>query len=55
MHLSVSKTEQGGRATTSIRTLTLDEQVREVARLMSGAEVTLAGLAGARELMGLSR
>jgi DNA repair ATPase RecN len=33
--------------------LTLDEQVREVARLMSGAEVTEAGLAGARELMGL--
>lgn len=55
MHLSVSKSEQGGRATTSIRTLKLEEQVQEVARLMSGAEVTLAGLAGARELMGLSR
>ena len=52
-HLVVTKTETNGRAATSLRRLTLDEQVREVARLMSGAEVTEAGLAGARELMGL--
>lgn len=52
-HVVVTKTEQNGRATTSLRRLTLDEQVREVARLMSGAEVTEAGLAGARELMGI--
>ena len=52
-HCVVTKTEQNGRASTSLRTLTLDDQVREVARLMSGAEVTEAGLAGARELMGL--
>ena len=54
-HFMVSKAEKEGRATTSIRTLSLDEQVQEVARLMSGAEVTQAGLAGARELMGLSK
>jgi DNA repair protein RecN (Recombination protein N) len=53
VHFAVSKTELDGRAFTSLRRLTLDEQVREVARLMSGAEVTEAGLAGARELMGL--
>ena len=53
VHYAVSKTEKAGRAFTSLRRLTLDEQVREVARLMSGAEVTEAGLAGARELMGL--
>jgi DNA repair protein RecN (Recombination protein N) len=52
-HFVVTKQEQRGRATTKLRRLTLDEQVEEVARLMSGAEVTDAGLAGARELMGL--
>jgi DNA repair protein RecN (Recombination protein N) len=52
-HFVVTKTEQNGRASTSLRKLSLDDQVREVARLMSGAEVTEAGLAGARELMGL--
>ncbi|HEX9005716.1 MAG TPA: DNA repair protein RecN [Bacteroidota bacterium] len=54
-HFAVSKVEKGGRATTTIRPLTLDEQVQAVARLMSGAEITQAGLAGARELMGLSK
>jgi len=53
VHFVVTKQEQRGRAITSLRQLTLDEQVQEVARLMSGAEVTDAGLAGARELMGL--
>ncbi len=52
-HYAVYKTEEKGRATTSIRRLSLDEQVREVAKLMSGAEITEAGLEGARELMGL--
>ena len=52
-HYVVEKRVKKGRAETSIRQLQLDEQVREVARLMSGAEVTEAGLAGARELMGL--
>jgi DNA repair protein RecN (Recombination protein N) len=52
-HFVVVKSDQRGRATTSMKKLTLDGQVREVAKLMSGAEVTEAGLAGARELMGL--
>lgn len=50
-HYVVSKKERGGRTQTSIQKLTLDEQVREVAKLMSGAEITEAGLEGARELM----
>jgi DNA repair protein RecN (Recombination protein N) len=54
-HFAVTKTEQGGRTSTHLRRLALDEQVREVARLMSGAEVTETGLAGARELMGLQQ
>ncbi len=53
MHFVVFKKEHGGRTSTSIRKLELDEQVREVATLMSGAEITEAGLEGARELMGL--
>lgn len=54
-HYAVYKMEDKRRATTSIRPLNLDEQVREVAKLMSGAEITEAGLEGARELMGLKR
>ncbi len=50
-HYVVFKSEDGTRAKTSIRKLSLDERVREVAKLMSGAEVTEAGLKGARELM----
>jgi DNA repair protein RecN (Recombination protein N) len=52
-HHMVSKEEREGRTSTSMRRLSLEEQVREVAKLMSGAEVTDAGLRGARELMGL--
>lgn len=56
-HFVVEKIEQKkgptARATTTIRKLSLDERVREVARLLSGAEVTEAGLRSARELMGV--
>jgi len=52
-HYVVVKSDDTGRATTSVTRLSLDGQVREVAKLMSGSEVTEAGLAGARELMGL--
>jgi DNA repair protein RecN (Recombination protein N) len=50
-HFVVFKSEKGKRSVTSLRKLSLDEQVKEVATLMSGARVTEAGLAGARELM----
>lgn len=53
VHFAVEKIEDGKRARTRLRKLELEERVEEVARLMSGAEVTEAGLAGARELMGL--
>jgi DNA repair protein RecN (Recombination protein N) len=52
-HFAVSKSVSGTRTTTTLRTLTLDERIHEVAKLMSGAAVTEAGMAGARELMGL--
>ena len=53
-HFVVEKKEAKKRTTSSIRRLALEEQVEEIARLMSGAEVTAAGKAGARELMGLT-
>ncbi len=52
-HHVVFKKEQKGRTITMARKLSLKEQVEEVAKLMSGSRVTEAGLAGARELMGL--
>lgn len=54
-HFVVEKVEEKKRTTTRIRKLSDEERVEEVARLMSGVEVTEAGLEGARELMGLRR
>jgi len=51
-HYVVEKVEVSGRAFTRIRKLSLDNRVREVARLLSGEKVTDAGLKGARELIG---
>jgi DNA repair protein RecN (Recombination protein N) len=51
-HYVVEKIEAGRRAFTRIRRLSLDDRVREVARLLSGEKVTDAGLKGARELIG---
>jgi DNA repair protein RecN (Recombination protein N) len=50
-HFIVEKSEHAGRTATSMRRLSLEEQVQEVAKLMSGSVVTSAGLEGARELM----
>jgi DNA repair protein RecN (Recombination protein N) len=52
-HFSVFKEVTGSRTNTMLRKLTQDERIREVAKLMSGAEITVAGMDGARELMGL--
>jgi DNA repair protein RecN (Recombination protein N) len=54
-HFVVEKSETGKRTATTMRKLSLEERVREVAKLMSGAEVTEAGLRGARELMSAPR
>lgn len=51
-HYLVYKTEEGSRTRTSIRQLTAEERVREVARLLSGTKVTQTALLGARELIG---
>ncbi len=54
-HYVVTKREDGGRARTTLRKLDLEERVREVAKLMSGAEVTESGLRSAKELMKLAK
>jgi len=54
VHFAIEKVENRKRTGTVLRKLSLDDRVEEVARLMSGSEVTETGLAGARELMGLS-
>ena len=51
-HYMVEKRESKQRTTSNIRKLNDDERVREVARLLSGEEVTEAGMHGARELIG---
>ncbi|HZY10058.1 MAG TPA: DNA repair protein RecN [Bacteroidota bacterium] len=50
-HYVVEKVETGKRAATQMRQLDVEERISEVAKLMSGEEVTEAGLEGAKELM----
>ncbi|MBM4169380.1 MAG: DNA repair protein RecN [Ignavibacteria bacterium] len=52
-HYVVEKRERKGRTAATLSKLSVDERVTEVAKLMSGAEVTDAGVKGAKELMGL--
>lgn len=51
-HYVVEKIEERGRAFTHIRKLSHDERIWEVARLMSGAEITETALEGAKEMIG---
>ncbi len=51
-HYVVQKSEEGKRTVTSMTRLEPEGRVREVAKLMSGAEVTGAALESARELIG---
>lgn len=57
-HFLVEKMQDGEyrqhRTITRMRKLTVEERIREVASLMSGTDVTKAGIAGAKELMGLT-
>jgi DNA repair protein RecN (Recombination protein N) len=52
-HFVVEKVEKNKRSVTRMRKLSLEERVSEVAKLMSGEEVTESGKRSARELMGL--
>jgi DNA repair protein RecN (Recombination protein N) len=52
-HYVVEKIELDSRSSSRMRKLELGERIEEVAKLLSGAEVTESGLESARELMGL--
>lgn len=54
-HYVVAKSLRADRVVSSIRKLNNEDRVREVAKLMSGEEVTEASLKGARELMGIGK
>jgi DNA repair protein RecN (Recombination protein N) len=51
-HYAVEKKTIEGRVVSSIRKLDKDERIKEVAKLMSGENITEASLKGARELIG---
>jgi len=52
-HFVVEKMQQRERTVTSMRKLSIEDRVSEVAKLLSAEEVTDVGLESARELMGL--
>jgi DNA repair protein RecN (Recombination protein N) len=54
-HFIAEKVIKDGRAITMIRELELEERVKEIAKLMSGEEITQASIESARELMGLKK
>ncbi|CUS99232.1 DNA replication and repair protein RecN [Candidatus Kryptobacter tengchongensis] len=54
-HFVAEKVIQDGRAVTKIRELEIEERIREIAKLMSGEEVTQASIESAKELMGLKK
>ncbi len=54
-HFLAEKVIQDGRTVTRIRELGIEERIKEIAKLMSGEEVTQASIESAKELMGLKR
>ncbi len=52
-HFVVEKIQKDGRVISSLRKLSENERVEEVAKLISGEEVTESSLKGARELMNI--
>ncbi len=52
-HFSVEKKKMGTRVVSSIKELSLDDRVKEVAKLLSGENVTDASIKSAKELMGI--
>ena len=50
-HFAIEKKTTGNRVLSSLKKLSHDEKVTEVAKLLSGEDVTSASLSSARELM----
>jgi DNA repair protein RecN (Recombination protein N) len=53
-HYKVLKEEQNGRTVSTIRPLSEEQHIREVASLMSGEEITESAISSARELISRS-
>ena len=53
-HFTVEKKQIGSRVVSSILKLNDDEKIKEVAKLLSGEDVTDAALNSAKELRGLN-
>jgi len=53
VHFRVEKIVKGKRAVTQVRKLSEEERVLEVARLLSGDDITQASISGAKELIGM--
>ncbi len=53
VHFRVEKSVKGKRAVTHVARLSEDERVLEVARLLSGEDVTQSSISGAKELIGI--
>ena len=54
-HFVIEKTERGGRTETGIRQMETGDRTREIARMLSGAELTETSLRHAEHLMESSR
>ena len=52
-HFAVEKTEANKKTSTRLRLLNNEERIKEVAKLLSGENITEAGLKSAKELMGI--
>lgn len=52
-HYAVEKKMRDSRVISTAKVLSMDERIREVAKLMSGEKITDASLNGAKELMGI--
>ena len=51
-HWRIEKTQTAGRTVTKVSPLAMDERVEEIARMLSGAEVTAEARAAAARLLG---
>ena len=49
----IEKTVDTGRTYTNIRSLTMDERVTEIARLLGGENITDSVISAAREMVGI--
>ncbi len=54
-HYAIEKHSQGGRTRTSIRQLTKEERRQEIARMLSGAQITETSLKHAEQMLASSR